>query len=111
MPHKDRQKHLQYHKDYSRKHRDRITARRHGLTLEQYQELVFKQHGVCAICYKPETTIHAGSKQVQPLAIDHNHETKKVRGLLCSRCNTALGLLDESCERAQSLISYLERHK
>lgn len=111
MPLKDPIASKKYHQEYNKKNRDRITARRHGLTVEQYQDLITKQHGVCAVCYKPETTVHGSSKKIQPLAIDHNHTTGEVRGLLCAKCNTALGLLDESCERAQALISYLERFK
>lgn len=111
MPHKDPIKHKAYHAEYGKKNREKITARRHGLTLDQYQELLVKQHGVCAICLKSETIIHGASKKIAPLAIDHNHTTNTVRGLLCTKCNTALGLLDDSCERAQALINYLERSK
>jgi hypothetical protein len=109
MPHKDKEAGRKYHEAYGKKHRDRITAKRHGLSLEDYQDLLIKQHGVCAICLKPEVTVHGSSKKVQPLSIDHDHITNKVRGLLCSKCNTAVGLLDNSCERAQALIAYLER--
>ena len=102
---------MEYHREYGRKHRDRITARRHGLTVEQHNGLILKQHGVCAICFKPEQTVHGSSGRTQPLSIDHDHLSGRVRGLLCSKCNTALGLLNESCELAQSLISHLERAK
>ena len=111
MPQKDKEAYRKYHQEYGKKNRARITARRYGLSIEDYNNLLIKQHGVCAICFKPETTIHGTSKRVQPLAIDHNKETGKVRGLLCSKCNTAIGLLDESCERAQALIAYLESFK
>lgn len=109
MPHKDKEAYRKYHREYGLKHRDRITARRHGLTHKEYLELVTKQHGVCAICLKPESTVHGNSKKVQPLSIDHIHASGKVRGLLCSKCNTAVGLLDDSIERAQALIQYLEK--
>lgn len=115
MPHKDRQRYLQYHKDYIKKNplkiRNRRLIKNFGITLEQYVELSEKQHGVCAICLKPESTVHSLSKKVQSLSVDHNHETKQVRGLLCSKCNTALGLLDENPAIAQALIIYLEKFK
>jgi hypothetical protein len=111
MPFKNVETGQKYHAAYGKKNRDRITARRHGLSLEEYQDLLIRQHGVCAVCFKAETTVHGVSKRIQPLSIDHNHLTGKVEGLLCSKCNTAKGLLDDSCERAQALINYLERSK
>lgn len=116
MPHKDREVYLKYHKDYIQKNRDKIRARKlqqvHGISIDDYNDLLIKQHGVCAICFQPETTTQKrGGIRVIPLAVDHDHETNKVRGLLCTKCNTALGLLDDSTIKAQSLISYLERFK
>src|SRR5436305_14191310 len=65
--------------------------RKFGLTLEQYDELLASQSGGCAICGDaPE----AGTS----LHIDHDHETGAVRGLLCVRCNNALGQLKEDSE-------------
>lgn len=45
------------------------------------------------------------------MAIDHCHDSNKVRGLLCSNCNTALGLLNEDVERMKALIQYIESHQ
>lgn len=56
---------------------------KYGLTVQQFEDLVKKQDGKCAIC-----------GQAKPLNVDHNHETEIVRGLLCTRCNTTLGVLD-----------------
>jgi hypothetical protein len=81
----------------------------------RYQELLDSQNGVCAICKKPETRIAKGS--LCQLSVDHDHSCcpgKKscgsdtcIRGLLCTKCNTALGLLDESIENIDSLRAYL----
>lgn len=113
MPFKNREVHLKYHKDYIKKNRDKIRARKikqtHGISIEDYNGILLKQHGICAICLKPETTITRG--HLQPLAVDHNHTINEVRGLLCIKCNTAIGLLDDSPERAQALIQYLEKYK
>src|SRR6266853_1569057 len=59
---------------------------RYGLTVQQYENLLIKQQGRCAICLK-ECSNH-GKK----LNVDHNHRTNKIRGLLCHRCNVMLGL-------------------
>lgn len=76
--------------------------RRYGLTLEQYDEMLAAQGGVCAICRKPrpeERTLH----------IDHDHQTGKIRGLLCFRCNNALGDFDEEYELFVRAADYLDR--
>jgi len=67
------------------------TLERCGLSLEQYQSLLRLQNGVCAICKKPEM-----GKRVNRLAIDHNPQTDKVRGLLCGSCNRRLGFYEAS---------------
>jgi hypothetical protein len=67
----------------------------YGITQNDFERMENAQNGVCAICGKPETTIHALSGMVQRLSIDHSHKTGKIRGLLCSRCNTKLGLLED----------------
>ncbi len=114
MPYKDRKKHLEYHRNYWKTHpdqvRDRKLKKEFGISLEEYLSLSNEQHGVCGICFKPETTIHNKTKKAQNLSVDHDHSTGKVRGLLCSKCNTALGLLDEDPTRVISLLKYIEKH-
>ncbi len=61
--------------------------RNYGLTEERYKQMIIDQSGLCKICKK-------GPTGKRPLAIDHNHETGKVRGLLCYRCNQAIAILD-----------------
>lgn len=84
----------------------RVHDRRHklkkffGMTEEEYNELLIKQNGACAICRK--------TSEGKALAVDHCHETNKVRGLLCSNCNTALGLLGDDVTLMQKGIEYLE---
>ena len=59
------------------------------------------QNGRCAICGRPET--EAGG-----LAVDHCHATGKVRGLLCTLCNTALGKFRDRTDILRAAIRYLE---
>ena len=73
---------------------------RYGVTLEQYDKMFEGQNGVCAIC-------GGINKSDRRLAIDHNHETGKIRGLLCSNCNTGIGMLKENINILCSAISYL----
>ena len=75
--------------------------RLYGLTLEAYTEMAKEQGGMCAICHKLPN---------RALDVDHNHETGKVRQLLCSNCNTLIGLADENVETLQAVIDYLTQH-
>jgi len=68
-----------------------------------------KQGGVCAVCKRPETA--RNQYGIKRLAVDHDHETGKVRGLLCSKCNTGLGALDDNTGRLQACINYLNKSK
>lgn len=80
----------------------------YGITLKEYNEMRVLQNDLCAICNKPETRT-VGSKK-QTLCLDHNHQTKLVRQLLCFRCNSALGLLKESIEILNNMIVYVNKH-
>lgn len=68
----------------------------YGITLEYKNQLLKLQSYRCAICMRPETDFKKG------LSVDHNHETNRVRGLLCFMCNTALETLEnpQYCSRA-----------
>lgn len=69
----------------------------YGLTEEEYTDLLDQQKGCCAIC----------KESLDIIAIDHCHETLKVRGLLCKSCNSGIGFLKEDKEILLSAISYL----
>jgi hypothetical protein len=71
-------------------------ARLYGLTLEEYQEMLEAARGVCPICLK-----------TRKLYIDHDHQTGRVRGLLCNRCNLGVGLLEDSAENLARGTAYL----
>jgi len=79
----------------------RRVLRRVGLTIEDYEQMFENQDGVCAICANPP-----GKKM---LAIDHNHETGEVRGLLCGSCNTGIGLLQDSPDILAAALEYLQK--
>ena len=74
----------------------------YGLTKQDHAALVAAQGGRCAICYEE---VPVGGKT--GLAVDHDHTTGKVRGLLCPKCNMALGLMKDSPTLLASAIQYL----
>ena len=81
---------------------------KYGITLDEYNELFEQQQGLCALCKKPETT-RRNKKGDGPerLAVDHCHDTGLVRGLLCFKCNTAIGALGDTQEAALRAMKYL----
>lgn len=82
--------------------KDQILKKTYNITLLEYNQLLAKQNGVCAICYNPEKT----SRNMN-LAVDHCHKSGMIRGLLCSNCNRAIGLLKDSSKLLASAIKYL----
>lgn len=89
------------------KKRDERLKREFGMSFIQYQEMLNHQNGVCAICSNPETRIVARSGKISELAVDHCHRTGKIRGLLCAKCNTAIGLLNEDINIINNCVNYL----
>lgn len=88
--------------------------RRFGITLDQYNAMAAEQGGVCAICGEPPTSIRNRRKGAQRtfkarLVVDHDHATGKVRGLLCSSCNTGIGNLKDEAATVRAALDYLER--
>lgn len=74
----------------------------YGITLSDYDKLYDLQGGVCAMCSLPQIE---GRKT--RLCVDHCHDTGKVRGLLCTNCNVAIGLLKDDERLLQRGIDYL----
>lgn len=79
----------------------------YGITPEQYAEMNEKQGGLCASCGEPPRP----DARKKGLFVDHCHDSGKVRALLCSRCNSALGLLDEDPEKILALAAYIVQHQ
>lgn len=75
-------------------------VKRYGISVEQYDEMLQRQNGVCAICQK-ECQLGVS------LGVDHDHKTGRVRGLLCRKCNTGIGLLGDDLESLQRAVRYL----
>ncbi len=81
----------------------RYILKQYGLTEDDYVELCEKQSYRCAVC-----SVHANDINCS-LSVDHNHDTGKVRGLLCRKCNQGIGLLQDSPDILRLALNYLER--
>ena len=101
---------IQYRLKYPERIKNHDLRSNHGIMLEEYNRMLELQNNVCAICGEPETSKEVNRK-VKSLAVDHNHKTGKIRGLLCGKCNKAIGLLQDNTELLQSAINYLNRNK
>jgi len=95
--------------------KDARIAADYGIDAATYRALLDAQAHTCRICRKPETATHQ-SGTLRRLAVDHDHKCcpgkkscgKCVRGLLCSRCNSAIGLVDEDLTVIESMARYLK---
>jgi hypothetical protein len=90
--------------------RDIRCAWNYGLAHGDYARMHDAQRGLCASCGQPETALTRAGGSVKALAVDHCHATNRVRELLCSRCNSILGLAQDSPRRLAQAIAYLARH-
>ena len=84
---------------------DRQRQRLYGITLAEYDAMLEAQGGVCAICgMTPE-------ENKARLSVDHDHETREIRGLLCSGCNWGLGMFRDNPNHLYSAVEYLEYYR
>jgi len=94
-------------------HRDREHQYRlnktYGISLKEYDQIFEKQKGLCAICGQSETRKIRGV--IPRLCTDHDHKTKKVRGLLCHHCNLILGNAKDDIIILEKTINYLKESK
>jgi len=113
-----------YQKEYQEKNKEKIKEKkkyyhtqtkeyrrwytikmRYGITKEEYESILLSQNNKCAICENTKS----GHKNTDEMVVDHCHKTQKVRGLLCNRCNTLLGLIDDNPEFMQNISKYLKK--
>ena len=80
--------------------------RKFGLTLDDYNRMLNLQNGRCAIC----KSMNVGRKDGVKFAVDHDHSSGQLRGLLCKRCNTMLGNAKDSIDILRAAKAYLNRH-
>jgi hypothetical protein len=96
-----KEKRNDYQKFHKQETRNRNLKSKYGISLDQYNKMAQEQNSICAICSKPE------ENKNKSLSVDHNHISGKIRGLLCSKCNKMLGLVNDSPELLNIAIKYL----
>lgn len=104
MPFKKKRDRTTYLKKWNAANKDKVKAsrlKRYGITLTEYNELLKRQNGGCAIC--------GYDNDGKDLYVDHDHKTGTVRGLLCNGCNFGLGHFCDCVDRLEGAILYLLR--
>lgn len=92
----------EFKKGQRARNHDRMVVKTYGLEPGEYERLYAEQGGKCAICQR-------ATGKTKRLAVDHDHETGLVRGLLCGPCNQLVGYFKNSPETFRRAADYLER--
>ena len=82
----------------------RLKVALYGITVSEINAMASKQNGLCALCGKPPT-----SGRWKKLVVDHDHQSGKIRGLLCNPCNVGLGALGDTIGSIEKALVYLRR--
>lgn len=91
-------------RNMSKLRRESHLRRMYGITVAEYERLFQAQGNCCACCKSIDP------KSEQGWCIDHEHETKVVRGILCAQCNRGIGFLGDTLEGVQKAVDYLAAH-
>jgi hypothetical protein len=84
--------------------RDRKLRQTYGITLQDYEVRYLQQKGMCGLC----GNTHPNTGRHSSLCVDHDHKTGRIRGLLCHRCNRALGLLGDGAVILRRALNWVE---
>lgn len=98
-----------YKKTIRKSKQRQYSVSKRGITLQKYDEMLLLQKGVCAICKQTEKHTDHQTKKLKKLAIDHCHNTDKIRGLLCTNCNLGIGNFKDNPEFLRKAALYCEQ--
>lgn len=100
-PEKYREKYRSSNIKQRDKNREISLRKNFGISIDEYNIMFTEQHGKCAICERHQSVFK------RALAVDHNHTTGTIRGLLCHSCNIALGCVRDDIDVLNRMIVYL----
>ena len=89
-------------RSYRKRGRWRELEKRYGISKTEFEQMATKQQDNCLLCEKPPG--------MKGLVVDHSHETGAIRGLLCGKCISVIGLVDESVATLERIIGYIRHH-
>lgn len=116
---KDRLENPDKYKKYAKKTYDinreefylKKKARKYKLSVQELKLMLEKCNHHCEMCGKAEKRKTGRGERLTNLSIDHDHETNKIRGILCFKCNIGIGFFEEDIDLLQKAIDYLKKHK
>lgn len=88
-------------------YREKYLARQYGITQADFDKLLVKQNGRCAICQTDNPGKHGRKTDTECWHVDHDHQTGRVRGLLCFACNVGIGHLKDDPVLVKAALQYL----
>jgi hypothetical protein len=106
-----RQRDRERYKTQREKRREIEFRSKYGISRAEADRLREQQGGLCPICHKPLDAFSKNQYGKYDGVVDHDHKTGRIRGIICSRCNSILGFAQDSIEILESAISYLRRFK
>lgn len=95
-------------REYEKKWKSINNLKKYSMTKKDFEITIKEQNNVCAICEREKTKVGKGKRE---FSVDHDHITGKKRGLLCTSCNLALGLLKDNIKSLENAIKYLQFYK
>jgi len=101
-------KNLDWYYKNKRRARNTYLKRTYGISIEEYEDLFSLQNGLCALCDQPEKTKDYRTGQIKALAVDHCHESGRIRSLLCYRCNHIISCVGDNEQGAQKILNYMK---
>jgi len=108
----------EYQRNYSRAHRKKnpdyyrnfYLKKRFGIDIDEYSQKLESQDGLCAICKQEEKSLDPRTEEIRLYAVDHDHATGAVRGLLCINCNLMIGNAQDDISIMEAGIAYLKKY-
>ena len=94
---KNQKKQVKASENYKRTHRFEILSTKYNIPIDEVRDKFLKSNGLCVIC-----------KREKKLVLDHCHRTNKIRGFICNKCNTALGMIEDNIQTAKNIVKYLK---
>jgi len=106
---KNKERFRKYREKSKEKNKERQLKINHGITPEEQELMLVRCNGRCEICFVEVKKKDGMSQKSDYMCIDHCHNTGSIRGILCCRCNLALGGFKDSIDILKSAVKYLER--
>ncbi len=109
---REKEKKVEYYKQNKEAQRERDLQSKYKISLEDYNNMFVAQEGKCACCGISEAELQIKYDSFHArFCVDHDHQTNKVRQLLCHKCNTLIGYLEKRKDILGKALAYIDKHR